>query len=108
MKFTEEDILKGMECCTQNGHTCGACPFQEEKHVHGDSVKDIDAMDNGQRYDEKDCVTWLTQYAHELLLQKNEELQKKNDMLRKTTNANRRLLRDKYSSFWEKMKNGRK
>ena len=55
-KFTDDEIVKALECCTSDKYTCSKCPYEDTKHIKNE---EFEIMPNGKSYDEWSCDEWL-------------------------------------------------
>lgn len=84
-KLTDNEIVKGLECCVGDPYTCGQCSYQQIKHYDYDNDM-FEIMPNGIQYDQWSCDRWLLIDLLDLinrLKEENEKLNKENENLLK-------------------------
>lgn len=80
MTYTDEEIIKALECCVSEKDTCKNCPFQELKHYDYENEM-FEIMPNGKQYDDWSCERWLNVAVLELINRQQAEIERLNKLV---------------------------
>lgn len=72
--MTDAEIIKALECCTNEEYTCGDCAFEQEKHIDF-KTETFEKMPNGLEYCDYSCDYWLLKSALDLIKRQQAEIE---------------------------------